>query len=183
LHGRPAREITRKMRVPPQIQPANASMIANSIRRVLSILIAIGCLFFAGGLQTRAQKSGPRPQKIKIYFYHEPGEYIDLSPVTRTIRTASPARAAIQALLKGPTAAERKQGFDGLASASDFAIGSLTVRNGTARINFVVGSDWRGFPGDIAPARFKKAVELTLKQFSTVKEVVVSLNGDVNFDS
>jgi hypothetical protein len=43
--------------------------------------------------------------------------------------------------------------------------------------------DWRGFPGDIAPARFKKAVELTLKQFSTVKEVVVSLNGDVNFDS
>jgi hypothetical protein len=88
-------------------------MIANSIRRVLSILIAIGCLFFAGGLQTRAQKSGPRPQKIKIYFYHEPGEYIDLSPVTRTIRTASPARAAIQALLKGPTAQNENKALTG----------------------------------------------------------------------
>jgi hypothetical protein len=57
------------------------------------------------------------------------------------------------------------------------------IQKGTARINFVVAEDWRGFPGDIAPARFKKAVELTLRQFPTVKEVVVSLNGDVNFDS
>jgi hypothetical protein len=31
--------------------------------------------------------------------------------------------------------------------------------------------------------RFKKAVELTLKQFATVKEVIVSLNGDKNFDA
>jgi spore germination protein GerM len=150
-----------------------------AVRRIVIATIAISFLLAAGNTTPAAQ----RFQKIKIYFYHEPGEYIDLSPVTRTIRTASPARAAIQALLKGPTAAERKQGFDGLASASDFAIGSLTVRNGTARINFVVSQDWRGFPGDIAPARFKKAVELTLKQFPTVKEVVVSLNGDVNFDS
>ena len=154
-------------------------MIAKFPRRILSISFAIGCLVFAVAAQTTAQK----PQKIKIYFYHEPGEYIDLSPVTRTIRTASPARASIQALLKGPTAAERKKGFDGLASAGEFKIGSLSIRNGTARINFVVAEDWRGFPGDIAPARFKKAVELTLKQFPTVKEVVVSLNGDVNFDS
>ena len=154
-------------------------MIAKIPRFSLSISFLIGCLVFAVVAQTPA----PRPQQIKIYFYHEPGEYIDLSPVTRVMRTASPARAAIQALLKGPTATERKRGFEGLASASDFAIGSLTIRNGTAQINFVVAEDWRGFPGDIAPARFKKAVELTLKQFPTVKKVIVSLNGDVNFDA
>jgi spore germination protein GerM len=154
-------------------------MIAKQPRRVLSISFVIGCLVFAVAAQTPAQK----PQKIKIYFYHEPGEYIDLSPVARVIRTASPARAAIQALLKGPTEAERKKGFDGLASASDFKIASLSIRKGTARIDFVVAEDWRGFPGDIAPARFKKAVELTLKQFPTAKKVVVSLNGDVNFDA
>jgi len=151
-------------------------------RRILIVATTLGCLlsFLAANRTTTA---APKLQKIKIYFYHEPGEYIDLSPVTRTIRTASPARASIQALLKGPTAAERKNGFDGLIGASDFRIGSLTIRAGTARINFVVAEDWRGFPGDIAPARFKKAVELTLKQFPTVKKVVVSLNGDVNFDS
>ena len=151
-------------------------------RRILIIATTLGCLLFSlAGNQTSA--AAQKPQKIKIYFYHEPGEYIDLSPVTRTIRTASPARAAIQALLKGPTAAERKQGFDGLASASEFAIGSLVIEDGTARINFVARPQWAGFPGDIAPARFKKAVELTLKQFPTVKKVIVSLNGDVNFDS
>jgi spore germination protein GerM len=151
-------------------------------RRVLVLATTLSCLLSSVALTTTGAAS-QKPQKIKIYFYHEPGEYIDLSPVTRVMRTASPARAAIQALLKGPTASERKQGFDGLASASDFKIGSLSIRNGTAKINFVVAEDWRGFPGDIAPARFKKAVELTLKQFRTVKEVVVSLNGDVNFDS
>ncbi len=150
-------------------------------RRVLTVLIAIGCLILAGA--NHASAGGPKSHRIKIYFYHEPGEYIDLSPVTRVIRSASPARAAIQGLLKGPTAAERKRGFDGLASASEFAIGSLTIKNGTARINFVARAEWAGFPGDIAPARFKKAVELTLKQFPTVKKVIVSLNGDVNFDS
>ena len=154
-------------------------MIAKFPRRILSISFAIGSLVFA----VAAQTASPKPQTIKIYFYHEPSEYIDLSPVTRTIRTASPARTSIQALLRGPTAAERKKGFDGLVGTGDFAIGSLAIRNGTARINFVVRQDWRGFPGDIAPARFKKAVELTLKQFPTVKEVVVSLNGDVNFDA
>lgn len=151
-------------------------------RRLLIIATTLACLLFSLA-SNRTTAAAQKPQTIKIYFYHEPGEYIDLSPVTRTIRTASPARAAIQGLLKGPTAAERKNGFDGLASASDFKIGSLSIRNGTARINFIVAEDWRGFPGDIAPARFKKAVELTLKQFPTVKEVVVSLNGDVNFDS
>lgn len=157
-------------------------MIPKFPTRILTLATTLGCLLFslAGNPTTAAAQ---KPQRIKIYFYHEPGEYIDLSPVTRTIRTASPARASIQALLRGPTAAERKKGFDGLVGASDFSIGTLTIRNGTARINFTVAEDWRGFPGDIAPARFKKAVELTLKQFPTVSEVVVSLNGDVNFDS
>jgi spore germination protein GerM len=151
-------------------------------RRILVLATTLSCLLSSVALTTTGAAS-QKPQKIKIYFYHEPGEYIDLSPVSRTIHTASPARASMQALLRGPTAAERKKGFDGLIGASDFSIGSLSIRKGTARINFVVAEDWRGFPGDIAPARFKKAVELTLKQFPTVKNVIVSLNGDVNFDS
>ena len=118
---------------------------------------------------------------VKIYFYHEPGEYIDLAPVKRFVNGASPARAAIKALLAGPTAAERHQGFDSLASASEFAIGSLSISDGTARVNFVVSRTWAGFPGDTAPIRFKAAVELTLKQFPEVKRTIVTLNGDKDF--
>lgn len=120
-------------------------------------------------------------KEMKVYFYHDPGEYIDLAPVTRSVNAAAPARPAIEALLKGPTAAERRRGFDSLASASDFRIGSLKISGGTARINFISTRRWAGWPGDLTPVRFKTAVELTLKQFPSVRRVIVSLNGDEKF--
>ena len=120
-------------------------------------------------------------KEVKVYFYHDPGEYIDLAPVTRSVNANAPARPAIEALLKGPTAAERRRGFGPLASASEFRIGSLKISGGTARINFVSTRRWAGWPGDLAPVRFKTAVELTLKQFPTVQRVIVSLNGDEKF--
>jgi len=120
-------------------------------------------------------------KQVKVYFYHEPGEYLDLTPVKRYVNAVSPARAAIAALLGGPTIEEQSRGFDGLASADQFRIGSLRIKGGTARINFLVSPTWAGFSGDIAPYRFKKAVELTLKQFPNVRRVIVTLNGDPNF--
>lgn len=150
----------------------------------LSTLIGLACLMPAPAANVARGPGAqpPRTKKVKIYFYHDPGEYIDLSPVERRMGAVSPARAAINALLKGPTEAERSRGFDGLAGAGEFAIGSLKIARGTARINFVFSRTWAGFPGDIAPARFKKAVELTLKQFPGVRRVIVSLNGDRNFE-
>jgi spore germination protein GerM len=75
----------------------------------LFLLVALAELYVA---RSNPKPAAPKPQRIKIYFYHEPGEYIDLSPVTRVIRSNSPARTAIEALLAGPTAAERQKGFD-----------------------------------------------------------------------
>ena len=121
--------------------------------------------------------------EVKVYFYHDPGEYIDLSPVTRTVNAVAPARAALAALLKGPTRQEEERGFGSLVNAGDFRIDSLTIEDGKAVVNFVPNSGWHGWPGDLGPVRFKKAVELTLKQFATMKEVIVSLKGDKNFDA
>jgi spore germination protein GerM len=124
----------------------------------------------------------PRRQKqVNVYFYHEPGEYIDLSPVERKVSPASPARAAIEALLGGPTPEEKRRGFDSLAGASEFAIGSLKIADGSARVNFVASRTWPGWPGELAAVRFKTAVELTLKQFPNVRRVIVSLNGNQKF--
>ena len=120
-------------------------------------------------------------KEVKVYFYHEQGEYIDIAPVMRSVNATAPARPAIEALLKGPTAAERQRGFGPLASASEFRIGSLSIRGETARVNFVSKRGWAGWPGDVAPIRFKTAVELTLKQFPPVLRVIVSLNGDEKF--
>jgi spore germination protein GerM len=129
-----------------------------------------------------AQQTLPTRKAVKVYLYHDPGEYIDLSPVKRLVSANAPARAAIDALLKGPTARERRQGFVSLVEASDFRIGSLSIKDGMARINFVSRRTWHGWPGDLGATRFKKAVELTLKQFPTVADVIVSLDGNTRFD-
>jgi len=160
-----------------RIRPLSQSVLSIALLMAAMILVSLS------GSEASGQTSRPSPQRklVKIFFYREPGEYLDLAPVKRKVPASFPARAAIQALLAGPTAAERARGFDSLASASEFAIGSLRIADGTARINFVVSRTWAGFPGDIAPIRFKTAVELTLKQFPNVKRTVVTLNGDRNF--
>ena len=154
------------------------------IKRTFSAaIIVLACLALIPTSSVAAGKRKGQSRKlVKVYFYHEQGEYIDLSPVKRYVSAASPARGAIEALLGGPNAEERSRDFDGLASAYEFSIGSLTIKRGTARINFVVSRTWAGFPGDTAPIRFKKAVELTLKQFPGVQSVIVSLNGDTQFE-
>jgi hypothetical protein len=149
-------------------------------KQLFSLGILIGLLFACADADVSA-KTQRKLKQVKVYLYKHPGEHIDLSPVTRSVNAVAPARGAIEALIAGPTEAEKEQGFGELASASEFRIGSLKIVRGTARINFVSKKSWQGWPGDTAPIRFKTAVELTLKQFPTVKRVVVSLDGDAKF--
>ena len=153
------------------------------IKPVLNLAAVIVILFACASVTAVPQRPVVARKEVKVYFYHEPGEYIDLAPVMRSVNAIAPARPAIEALLKGPTAAERRRGFGPLASAHHFRIGSLKISGGTARINFISNRRWPGWPGDLAPVRFKTAVELTLKQFPSVQRVIVSLNGDKNFAS
>ena len=151
---------------------------------VFNVAVVIGTfvvLFACASVFAVPQRKVAARKVVKVYFYHDPGEHIDLSPVMRSVNANAPARPAIEALLKGPTAAERRRGFGPLSSASEFRIGSLIIRDGTARINFVSTRRWIGWAGDLAPVRFKTAVELTLKQFPSVQRVIVSLNGDEKF--
>ena len=152
----------------------------------LAAIIGIFVVLFAcagTSMSTVPQGKAAARKEVKVYFYHDPGEFIDLAPVTRSVSASAPARPAIEALLKGPTAEERRRGFVPLVSSSEFRISSLKIGGGTARINFVSNRRWGGWPGDLAPVRFKTAVELTLKQFPSVRRVIVSLNGDENFAS
>ncbi|HKP35575.1 MAG TPA: GerMN domain-containing protein [Pyrinomonadaceae bacterium] len=148
----------------------------------LFLVLGLAGLLAASDARSIEASGKPKTRKVKVYFYHDPGEYIDLSPVERRVNAVSPARAAINALLKGPTEAERQKGFDDLAGTEELAIGSLRISRGTARVNFVASRAWHGWPGDLGPVRFKKAVELTLKQFPNVQTVIVSVNGERNFE-
>ena len=145
------------------------------------IVMALLCLTLqdVAAVAQSSRQSGRRI--VKVYFYHDPGEYIDISSVRRSVIAASPARGAIEAMLNGPTRDEMKRGFGPIIGAREFRIGSLKIAKGTATINFVTSRKWLGWPGDLGPIRFKKAVELTLKQFPNVQNVIVSLNGETGF--
>jgi spore germination protein GerM len=146
---------------------------------LISLLTLMVCSFAPAHATLR---EGLRKQKeVDIWFHYEDNSF-ELKAVRRKVSATAPARAAIQALLAGPTPDEEKLGFGGLANPKDLVIGTLSVRRGTARVNFVVPPSWIGWPGDIAPARFKEAVKRTLQQFPNVKRVIVSVNGDANFE-
>jgi spore germination protein GerM len=147
------------------------------------IVIALTLYAFAPIVAGYAAKNYPASQKagqtqVKVYFADEAGDDTNLKFVWRKVNANSPARAALEALLAGPTPEEESEGYGGLIAAEHFSIGSLRIRNGTARVNFVSSRTWAGWSGDLSANWFRKGVELTLRQFPTVRRVVISLNGD-----
>ncbi|MES2436653.1 MAG: GerMN domain-containing protein [Patescibacteria group bacterium] len=114
--------------------------------------------------------------------------------VTRIIpKTVATADAALKELFKGPTATEKSQGlissFDKPLEGStqdpkplrDHYIG-VTVKNGKATVNFK--PDGMTYLNSTACMQesVKTSIEKTLKQFSSITEVVYAINGKVVTD-
>ncbi|MBI4276254.1 GerMN domain-containing protein [Candidatus Uhrbacteria bacterium] len=93
----------------------------------------------------------------------------------RIVKTVGVARAALGELIGGPTEFELKGGYF-TSLNPEFSIQKLSIVKGTAyvdfdeRFNFQVG-------GACQIQMIRAQVEDTLKQFSTVKNVVISVNG------
>ncbi len=86
------------------------------------------------------------------------------------------ARAAVLALLQGPSIKEKTQGYD-TAINSGVKINSLVIEDGVAKIDFDQQiQDQVG--GSCRVATIRAQIEKTLKQFPTIKSVIISVNGD-----
>ncbi|MFZ2150411.1 MAG: GerMN domain-containing protein [Minisyncoccia bacterium] len=96
--------------------------------------------------------------------------------VTRVIpKTEGIARAVILELLKGPTAADLA---DSLTTSipSGVILNKIEVTNGTAYADFDAGLE-RNAGGSCSAIAIRAQIEDTLKQFSTIKNVVISVEG------
>ncbi|MEK7195619.1 MAG: GerMN domain-containing protein, partial [Patescibacteria group bacterium] len=120
-------------------------------------------------------------QIIKAYFGNEaknPGAE-DCSLVyaveRRVEKTSAPARAALEELLAGPTDAEKNGSFFTSINAG-VRIQALTIQNGIARVDFDETLE-RAVGGSCRVAAIRSQIVNTLKQFPTVKEVLISING------
>lgn len=94
----------------------------------------------------------------------------------KIVKTEAVGRAALLELLKGTTVAEEDKGY--LSSIPDgVTINSLKISKGTAYVDFNEKLD-EGVGGACLTERVRAQVTQTLKQFSTVTKVVISINGE-----
>lgn len=98
-------------------------------------------------------------------------------PVERRIpRVEAVARAALEELLRGPTVEEQERGFFTSINPG-VRLQSLSVSGGVARVDFDPRLQ-EGVAGACRVAAIRAQIGRTLRQFSTIQEGVISINGE-----
>jgi hypothetical protein len=118
--------------------------------------------------------------KVKVYFNNN-GLDPEFScnkvfPVEREIiKTEAPARAALEELLKGATDKEKSEGFFTNINPG-IKIQKLTIQEGTAKVDFDEQLEFR-VGGSCRVAAIRAQITQTLKQFPSVQNVIISIDG------
>lgn len=117
---------------------------------------------------------------IRVYFgsNQQPGGLVceNVAPVLRSIaKTQTPAKIATEELLKGPTESEKLHGYF-TSINTNVKIQKLTIIDGIARVDFDKRLE-EGIGGSCMVVAIRAQIVQTLKQFSTVKEVIISIDG------
>lgn len=95
--------------------------------------------------------------------------------VTRTVpKVEGIARKAIEELLKGPTVEEHLNGFN-TSIPNGVVIQNLSIQEGIARIDFNLAIE---VGGSCRVSAIRSQIANTLRQFPSVSEVVISVNGN-----
>jgi len=121
----------------------------------------------------------PETMKIKVFFNNsklDPEVSCNkVFPVEREMaKTVAVARAALNELLAGTTLEEEADGFSKIIGP-DVKIQSLTIENGVAKVDFNEALERGG--GSCRSAAIIAQINATLKQFSSVDNVIISING------
>src|SRR5215213_9689311 len=137
---------------------------------ILLVFAAVGTSSVSQAQQRSNGSSASGQRQVRVYFPRDgnphPRDPFNLQFVVRNVSSAAPARPALEALLTGPTAAEKQRRLRAL-DAQGLNLSTLVIKGGEARVDFVSRGGHR-WAGDLSPAEFRRAVERTLKQFSTV---------------
>jgi hypothetical protein len=118
---------------------------------------------------------------VKVFFNNlsQDPDFRDCTKVfavdRRIPKTSSPATAAVQQLLKGPTGAEQQQGFETNINR-DTQLNKLTITNGIATADFSEALA-RNVAGSCRVMAVTSQIENTLQQFSSIRDVVITVEG------
>lgn len=118
--------------------------------------------------------------QAEVYFVRIPAQEIELVAVTRMISSEAPrARAVLEELLKGPTAAERRQGLSTLINDG------VIVRSVSAGMNGVIRADFSeslqdGVGGSMRVLGIRRQIETTLLGVPGATSVILSIEGQTD---
>ncbi|RJQ13787.1 hypothetical protein C4553_02795 [Candidatus Parcubacteria bacterium] len=123
--------------------------------------------------------------KVKVYFNNdrldpEAFDCIEVFPVTREMsKTQSVAELAVIELLKGPNTGERAQNYFTSIPAFAVRLNSLKIQKGTAFADF---NEWLDYEvaGSCRVQAIRSQIEQTLKQFPSIRNVIISINGRID---
>lgn len=126
----------------------------------------------------------PDTVDVRVYFQNstlDPSTSCDLVfPVTREVSSKTQIyRAAIEALLGGPNAEELEAGYNTSLPQRVTLRSVAADADGTVRADFDDRLD-RGVGGSCRVIAIREQIERTLKQFPEVREVVISVEGEVD---
>jgi len=118
--------------------------------------------------------------KVKAYFSNNNLDpqvtCTKVFPVEREIpKTQEPARAALEELLAGPAFKEQNQGYS-TSINPDVKIQSLTIASGMAKVDFNEALQFQA-GGSCRVSAIRSQIIETLKQFPTVQNIIISING------
>lgn len=156
---------------------------------VLAVVVVVGGLAWQATTKITPPDTTPEPvatttpelTTLKVYFGNEvenPGA-LDCSKVYAVVRTVpkteAVAQAAIEQLLTGPNAEEKRRGYFSALNPGA-KLNSVAVREGIAYADF--NSELgREVGGACLVTAIRAQIGETLKQFPTVTGVVISING------
>lgn len=127
-----------------------------------------------------AHESSEEQRELRIYFANSRlngnGDCANVFSVQRPRgNTLAVAEAALHELLNGPTTDEKAEGYSS-EIPSGVTLRGITILNGVATADFSTGLN--RVAGSCRVEAIHAQIERTLKQFPTVRRVVVTVDGD-----
>jgi hypothetical protein len=124
-------------------------------------------------------------QPVQLYFpnlvnvVRDPANMLG-NPLTRTLQGPNIPQQAIQELLKGPSDAERLQGFFLDEDVKKLNLDAFSLSpDGKASVVLEAPADFK-FKNNMTPQRLDEQISRTLQQFNGIRDVNVSIKGPNN---
>src|SRR3989344_7448102 len=139
------------------------------ITLILAVIIIFGVYFL---FNTNSSPAITEKEQIKVLLFFIKAGSEEVVAVQIQVEKENAERNTLLELLKGPT--QRDKYFSVIPKG--VKIQSFKIENGTAYVDFSEELE-RGIAGSMQVLAIREQIERTLKQFDSIEEVVIGING------